>query len=352
MYSKPILKSIANFDASNQQTIDFVTNEAPEYLNYVIENNATGVEVVNESVPIAISSVEHTMYNLSFVLYSSDLINGVKYRMKIRVGNFKRTDWSNFSNYRTFSCLAAPVVTIDNFIDTTAITEQNILLTGSYSQSNNDGLASYRFIVYNMDDSVFAEQQQTYSQTISYYLTGLEAKKNYKIKLECTSQAGITTSSDIVTVSVSYFKPNLNGVLELTNSINGAVKIKAFLSQIKGVKNEYVSYSPADDPDWLDITDERGLFYVEDGLNVVFGDYTLVLWLSNIVTGKELYKIHGSNGTIRVLYEDNKFKAFLDINDVRTLYTSEEITVTPEDTINLSLIVKDQRILLKAVICE
>lgn len=349
-FSKPILQAIANFDASNRQVINFATNEAPEYLNYVIENNATGAEVVNISMPIAVSNAEHTLYNLSFVLYSSSLTNGTKYRMKIRVGDYKQSEWSVYSNYKTFTCLAAPVVEINNFIDSTTVNEQNILLTGSYSQANDDGLASYRFIVYNEDDTVFAEQSPTYSQTISYYLTGLEAKKKYKVELECTSQSGIVISSDKITITVSYYKPNLNGVLELNNE-DGAVIISAFLSQIRGKKNEYVSYYPTDDPEWLDITDENALFYVDEGLNTIFKDFTLVLWLSHIADGKELYKIHGSNGVIRVLYEDGKFKAFASINEIETVYFSNEIDVQTDDEIMLSLMVKDCRISLKAVKC-
>lgn len=350
--SKPVLKSIPNFDATDYQVINFTTNEPPVWLEYVIENNETGVEAAKGDMMVAVQSGNLPMYQLSFVLANDILTNGVKYRMKIRIGNFYKSEWSAYSNYKTFTCSSAPIITIDNLLDTSTITEQNVLLTGTYQQGEDDELAFYQFIVYNNDGSIFAEQPVVYGQHISYYLTGLVSGYKYKIELKCTSQKGIEVSTGQIEVDVVYFKPNMNSLLELYNTDDGMVQLEAILSQVRGEINEYVSYYPTNEPDWLDITDERGVLSIKEGLNSVSGDYTIIFWAKNIASAKELLKIHANNGTITVKYENGLFKAFVNMNSVNTLYLSDEVLLTAGARIKIAMIVSDGRIGFKVLECE
>ena len=213
-------------------------------------------------------------------------------------------------------------------------------------------MAFYQFIVYNNDGTVFAEQAITHSQEISYYLTGLNSGYHYKIELKCTSQSGMESSSGLIETEVVYFQPNMNSVLELYNTEDAMVELRAVLAQIQGEINEYVSYYPVNNPDWLDITDERGILIIDNGLSGITDNYTIILCLKDIKNGKRLFKLSCTNGNITVIYEDNIFKAFTEMNGVKALYMSDEFEAEKASRIKLAMFSQDSRIGFKVLECE
>ncbi len=320
----PSLIEVLPIDNSQPFTFTFLSTGGNQVTknNLVIENNSTGVEIYNQTI-------DNFIFN--HTIPANTLTNGTQYRAKIRTGDING-NWSNFSDYILFYCFPKPIVNITNIIDG-LVTNQTYEVLGLYS-SDYDPIQSYRFLIYDENSILLYTTPEVYSSDIKHTFV-FDHMKTYGIELKCISQNKVEVSSGIIEFIVQYIQPELNtGItLEMFNN-TGEVKITSTIVQVVGEGQNYLFV----DSDWVDITASNAIVSFQDGLNWDSINWALKLRFKNIPYNKVFCKVLGTNGTIEVLYRDNRFHAYrYSSNLVSHFINSPDITFLSEDTIILDI---------------
>lgn len=289
---------IPPIDATKENNIGF-SKTGGEYVYYnelMVMNNDDGNVVYNRKMET---------FNDYHTLPANSLENGKVYQVKLRTYD-KYSNYSEWSNVLLLKTFDEPEVYFTNIINGEVRT-QNPIFVSTYSQSNNEKLYSYKFILSKNGATIQSSPEIKYDSDtpISYQFTGLNNKENYNISIIILTESGIerTYSQDFYCV---YNQNRLNAVLELENiDTEGAIYIKSYVRQIIGnVKSGSIYF---EDDEWANLHDGVVSFDENSPFNID-SDFVLEMWAKDFEdNGNFLINLNNELGYIKLSRNGNFF---------------------------------------------
>lgn len=273
-----------------------------------IYNNANNV--------LAYDSGVVNSYSLSYALPANALLNGYTYKITITVYNVSNS--SAVSYAQIFNTSKTPVVTVST-IDN-PVTNSNYTFDATYSQEQNVAMASYIVYLYDNNRELIAQSNAQTTTPIEYTFQGLQSTKSYYVEFQITSNVGLTGTSGLVAFNVNFSAPIVNTTLTATaNDDQGSVLLSWNVVQIIGTTDIVGSVNYIGN-EKVDLTSGKHIWF-QNGFSVD-QNFTCKIWLASPVHNKDLITFTGSNGTIRLQYQDDhKFHLYKDIsNSGRTMH--------------------------------
>jgi len=125
--------------------------------------------------------------------------------VKWNIETFSGTS-SVVSSFSVFRTNATPVIT---FTPPSTITSQSYSFTAIYSQSDNVPVSYYRYIFYDINDSVLLQTDDIYNGRLSYTFDGFASGGQYSAKVEGYTVNNVYFSSTVQSFTVEYDQPSL-----------------------------------------------------------------------------------------------------------------------------------------------
>lgn len=229
-------------DAISTINIDFVVSGSSDQV--------TGhhVQCIDNITGIVVHEHKTMSFLLSCRLEPNTLLNGKEYRIRVRTynsniaadfGNENSNTTSAWSDYMILKCFTKAEVAVINIpIDTTGnrlIKNQTFTFEGNYSQREDVGLKSFRYILYDKDKVILQIYPEVYQLDglLKQEITGFTSDKEYYIELVTLNQYDIETRSELVDFRVDYSPPRITQILQVSNDKeNALVKIDAQIVQM------------------------------------------------------------------------------------------------------------------------
>lgn len=252
---------------------------------------ANELEVYNVDTNAKIYGNKITTFQFKHDILGGTLTNGTLYKVRVKTYNSKG-EYSNWSDFIFLRCLSIPVITLNNLGDG-VIESQSYKFTGEYSQSENDALKSYKFVLYDFQKRQIAISDELFSQIIEYEFGGLENDANYYVEIKVKSVNGGDATTGLQPIYVKYLIPRMANVLSLDNNFeNGCVDIEIKAIQVRFQLSDG-SYEYIND-EWINID---GCIYTDSELGFYLDSE---MWTFNIrfklsPTSSEILKIYGEN---------------------------------------------------------
>lgn len=344
-FTTPILKSIVPFTSiqNYEYSFTYIPGDQFTHINFIISTN--------EESPVVAYQFSGGFYQTYCLIPANTLTNGVEYQIKVRVGD--GTTWSQFSLAKAFWCLSNPVVSVEN-IDDGIIKNQTYVFSGSYSQSQNEPIRSYRFFLRDDTGTIIKSSSETYitetPYVIEFEVTGFPNDADFSIELVCTTQKGMVATSGVQPFIVRYIQPVMYTEFQITNNKDtGEVRLASLVRQITASAEGSYSFS---DGEWVDLTADGAKVIFDERMDMVGKNYFLQMWMKGISEGTPFFEINGTRGIIEVYYEDNRFYAKKNsVDGISSLYVSgEDITIESSTVFSLIFVLIDDSIDLKAEI--
>ena len=226
---KPIVDEIVAFDATVGTTITFTASGGDQVVGneiYVVTNQSSSSEqvVYNDTV---------TSFNLSHVIppnasATAILTNGNYYKLRIRtfdaIGN-----WSEWSDYVPFYCYSTPILTFANISSGQTIRASVYDFVLNYSQAQGEELNYAVINLYDASNALIGTSGEMFtSPPFTYYVSGLQNDKHYKIKATAETVNGTIIETSMIPFTVSYtIIDNDNKLVATVNSCDGYVNVRS-----------------------------------------------------------------------------------------------------------------------------
>ena len=236
----PILNSVAAWDVANGQIFTFNVIGGDQVVAntlYIKENASGNIKYQKRTVS----------YQYTAIVSSDDiqnLANGVYYSAYIRTEN-SNGDLSAPSNSIQFYCYTTPTFTID-VTDGDIITTSAISPTLTYSQSQNEALNDYTFILYNSSRNQISSSGVKYSDSsagsysATYSFLGLTDNERYYIRVTGHTVEGTFLDTGYISFTVSYVQQETYNILSLQNNCQeGYIVYYSNAFSIVGYATEY-----------------------------------------------------------------------------------------------------------------
>ncbi len=338
MLTTPILNDIKTFDANNENIFIFNTVGG----NQVVGNNLV-IERVSDNV-VVYNSIQET-FNFRHTLPSSALVNGVNYRAKIRTKDISN-NWSSFSNSLLFWCYSKPslYITTINYDDQNRVYNQTVIFETIYSQSENELLQSYRYLLYDENKNLLSSFPEHYSDgndMLTQEIAGLENGRLYYIEVITLSPNGNMGTSGLINFKPFYIAPKFTMTLTPENLIEqGAVKISANILQIilklyddmgNQINPFNVQYI---DNEWINMNRiDYDKLVADEGFNILSDDFILQLWCKELPESKVFLTLFSPQGKIEMFKFNNKIRLYKYINnlDFQGYYVSDDFELDSFD---------------------
>lgn len=333
MLIKPILPSMAVYDATLDNRVSFVVIGGDLFSEYQIEITSINDEGVRIERTVVTSST-------TISLEKGLLTNGAEYKMRVRTGNL--TEQSEFSDYMVLKCYTTAQVIITNITSENHINKvknQRYQFEGTYLQQEGIPLKGYKYVFYNSDGSVIKEYPIVYQQggSLNQFVAFLENGKSYKVKLICIDQNDIYTSSDSIPFVVEYVPPRIRQLISLTNnkdtaSIDIHCDIRQLIFKTMG-ETGFVDNA-------IDLTTVGAGVYMDDSFTLN-RDFYIQMWLNGF--GTEILHLKDTAGVIdnsfKVFYseDDNRFHVVKTIDEITMEYISD--TFAKDDSSSVTLVI-------------
>lgn len=235
--TRPILNSMAAFDATKDAIFTFISNGGDKVTGskLTIKSNDTG-ETIYDGI--------QNSTDKSHTLPANTLTNNKYYTASIQSVNAAGT-LSNPSSSIQFWCYTSPTIEFTNIPSDNIIKNSSFTFDATYNQQDGELLSSYDVFLYDEydniikqvtgDDRIFIYEVFAPPTEISYTLTGLENKKKYKIEIVGFTANRTEVHSGKQSFSVEYgFKQFTTGI-RLTNLCErGTILIEAELKDLIG----------------------------------------------------------------------------------------------------------------------
>jgi hypothetical protein len=320
----PVISNVLNFDATKSYTFEFMSIGGSQVIrhNIVIYNNETNSKVYD-------SIVESFQYK--HILAANVLTNTNSYRVQLRTGDIYGR-WSEFSDWKLFSCYQPADISITNISDGIA-NNQNFQFSGEYT-SHGDDIASYLFILYDENGVQLDVSPISYTLPIQASFV-LQNQTNYKIELKCYSQSGNTLSSGLIPFMAVYLAPVMGAEIQLTNlKDQGAVEVE-IIAIDRVAEGENYSFI---DSDWVNITDSGSVIKFKEGLNTITSGYSIKLYAKNIQSDIKFLEVISAYGKIEIKYSENRFHAWQTASNLISHFmNNDDISVSSTDIICLEI---------------
>jgi hypothetical protein len=268
-------------------------------------------------------------------VYANILTNGTEYKIRVRTFNehvdstFSNIDTysSAFSDFSIMKCFTTPVVTINNLLKDTSgndmIKNQTFEFSGQYSQTENVSLKSFRYLLYDKNRILLQSYSEKFqlSGNLLQEITGLTNNETYFVELLTINQYDVQTSSGLIQFYVQYIKPKIAQTLKAeVDKENASIRVEAKIVRVLFKGSGYTF----DTNDTINVIngsisiDEESNFHIND-------NFTLKLWVSNIIDNNDFLYIYNSEGKIRLHLQNGRIHAYKEYNDldIYSHYASE-----------------------------
>ncbi|MCL6454375.1 MAG: hypothetical protein K6T78_12255 [Alicyclobacillus sp.] len=219
----PILVSQPNFDATTAQTLtwqfsDPDAGDSQSAYQLQILDTAAGTNVVDTGKVASTAS--------SYALAANTLTNGKQYQWRV-------TTWDSsgeqgpWSSYSTFTCAAAPTVTLTTPSSGGSVSTSSITAQWSYSDPASNAQQSFQVQLLASDDATVLWDSGTVNgtgnqMTVQYTLANTTT---YHLRVRATSSKGITSAWADNSFTTSFTPPAQAGVTVYANSGSARVEI-------------------------------------------------------------------------------------------------------------------------------
>lgn len=272
----PILYSQVAFDATNAQ--NFVFNVIGG--DQVVQNRLV---IINQSTSTVIYNQVQTTYSFVHTLPANILTNGVYYSAYI-ITYDANGNASAQSNSIQFFCYSTPSLQFTNLPTGNVISNSSFTFEATYTQTEGELLDTYSFTLYNSAQIQISTSGIKYvgssvvpPTVVNYAFSGFADQTSYYIRVSGQTVQGTLIDTGLIQINVSYVKPNLFSIVELTNNCEGGyVNIKSNLIQINASSNP----SPpiyVDDDTAVDARVSGRYVEWDSGFNIGT-DFTASLW--------------------------------------------------------------------------
>lgn len=350
---KPILNlSNVTFDGNFDIIINFVANGGDQiYANEIeIQKNSDNTLVYTNKTVVPTFSLQQT-------IPANILTNGIIYKIHLRTYN-NSGQFSDWSDWVIINCFSNPIIDIINVTNNGIINGQTYIFTGSYTQSENNLLQYYKYILYDSNMIELENSGLLFDGLLNYQITGFNNNSTYKIELQVTTQHNVTISI-IKTFTASYIQPMFNNLVTLTNnSEQASIDIDIEAIRILGQTTGTITI---ENNDWVNALNGIVYFDNSNGFTLLKGDWVYEWWGSNLVDSKLLVngvlegtlitKLYGQNNVIlKIEYYDGAFHLYKYIGDfLFSHYISNVINATADNVVYLFCKSENDRISLQ---CE
>lgn len=248
MATKPIIKTMAPFDAGQSYTLSFVWKGNMAYNNrLVIYDSDTQYIVYDHTYPT-------NYYKLTHEIPPNTLVNGKKYQAQIQVID-KDGIISEPSDKNTFWVLASPTFYIEGLSSTgeNEVDASSYIANIYFSQENNDKLDTCQFFLYSsvkeLLDSSSLLQGDTKS---SYTFRSLENDTNYYIRATGYTKKNIPLDTGYILISVHYTDPSFYS--RMYASVNRVIGTVDYHTNIVNIESDQGSSAYEYDDGCVDFT--------------------------------------------------------------------------------------------------
>lgn len=356
MLTTPSIMLVNNiFDASNSITINFLAVGGSQ-----VSANEVQVYKNSDNTLIYDNTTSQQYFLLNHIIPASTLTNGITYKIKIRSFDFSNNT-SNWSDWVIIQCYSSIVLDITNVPNNSVYNNQQLVPTGTFTQSEGDTLKNYEYYLYDQNMNLLFQTGLIYDNLLTYQSFVLENNTTYYIKLLVNSQAG-ATAQITRKFSTEYIAPTFSNLLTLTNDKENA-KVDVNIIAIRTV-GHIKSGTVTSDGEYVDCT--NGVVSFDDsgthGLNFKYnnGNWQMQLWLKGLVDqyapvngvleGTLITPIFGDNGVMcKLEYYNGMFHyyKFITVNNQYSLishYVSNVINATSDDVVYLFVNCQNDRI--------
>lgn len=311
------------------------TFTASESINISWKNNGdtmVAYEIIvedNSTSATAYASGRVESYSPNHSIPNNTLVNGTTYKYKVIVYN--SIDESSTSDYKIFKCNTRPAVTI---LGDGIVRNQILSVQALYNQSEGVSLKCYKFSLFDEYDNLLEQSDYIYDNNLTHTFTYiLQEDTTYKVSCLAISQNDLSGISTLVFVT-DYITPAVQISLVADTPFGQPyVNLQWTTVRIigKSLNDEPINYINTDKADLNNKT-----VYFNEGFNLN-GNFTIRLWVEDLQTDVEIFKIIGSNGSISIQYENNKIHVYKTISVNKYHYATSELSETSGSQIYICL---------------
>lgn len=299
---KPIVNTIAAFDATSAHTINFVVSGGDQVTaNRAIIKLGSTNEVLYDAT--------QTTFALQHTIPANTLTNGNYYIIQIQTLN-SDSDTSALSSPITFYCYSTPTFNFSNLPTSNVVQNVSYNFTLSYNQNEGESLSSYVVDVYSLSQSLIWSSDVVYvgangvpPTSFSIPVSGFEDSSAYYIRARGQTEQLTELDTGYILLTTTFDARSIYTQLLLTNnSCEGYIMITSNVVSLDGVTNPEEPIYINDQEIDLRETDSYVTWEQSFG---IYGTYTARLWLRDINPDSIVATIYNANNPAEniILYE-------------------------------------------------
>lgn len=289
---KPIINSVAAFDATSQHIFNFVVNG--------------GDEVASNRLVIKLGSTNEILYDetqttllLQHILPANTLTNGNYYTVQVQTFNSLGTA-SSLSSPVSFYCYTTPQFSLSNLPAGDVLSNAEYSFSLSYNQAEGESLNSYTVNIYDSSQNLIWTSNVNYvganglpPSNFATKVAGFEDGKSYYVRAVGQTEQFTQLDTGYILLTTSFSARNIYTQLVLdNNSCDGYISITSNLISLDGVANPdppiYI------DNEEIDLNAQNSYVTWENSF-AVYDSYTARIWLRNINTDSIILTFYNAN---------------------------------------------------------
>lgn len=346
--TKPVLETIAPFDATLSQKITF-TYSTDNYQNirsytYNVYNANTLHKVMTgtfspftDNPTLAITKD----YGFFLMLPANVAQNGGTNRYYIEVCVNEAGISSPYSDKKYFNCYATPYITC-SINESAEIADSSISPSFTYQQASGEGLQTYTINLLDSKRQLFKTSGPMYDiNHMTYTFRGISGTTNeegyhtgtYYIQFLGTTVNGMACSH-ITEFHIKYREPASYGRLIAENDMyNGSVKVSTNVIIIQQDGKQTYEYEADGNNKWVDLTGKELSYSSGFTMDSDFSIFTKVKKLYNGSVSDTVFALKNKDGEMIVLtyyiYEGSsvRYKLQVSNNSVEYILYSDPISI-------------------------
>ena len=316
--TRPTLIAVPSFDATQSFTFTFTVQSGS---SQIVANQLTIRRQLDNRI---IYNEKQETFKYEHIVNANELTNGTYYNAVVSV--FDADDnQSPVSIPIQFWCYSTPTIDFINIPSNNIINNASFDFSFAYNQSEGELINSYVINLYNAFQTQIATSGIIYVQngsppyTGNYLFAGFEDNTTYFIQITGTTINNAVISSEKIQFNVSYSKPDLFTLVELTNNCEeGYITLKSNIVLIEGTSNptppKYINKQA------VDLTQEGSWVEWNDGYSIS-GDFLTRIWFRDPNPYSQLLQFTNAQGQTIVMnymqgYENadsSKLQAYVEV---------------------------------------
>ena len=273
--TRPTLIAVPSFDATQSFTFTFTVQSGS---SQIVANQLTIRRQLDNQI---IYNEKQETFKYEHIVNANELTNGTYYNAVVSV--FDADDNQSLVSIPIqFWCYSTPTIDFINIPSNNIINNASFDFSFAYNQNEGELINSYVINLYNAFQTQIATSGIIYVQngsppyTGNYLFAGFEDKTTYFIQITGTTINNAVISSEKIQFNVSYSKPDLFTLVELTNNCEeGYITLKSNIVLIEGTSNptppKYINKQA------VDLTQEGSWVEWNDGYSIS-GDFLTRIW--------------------------------------------------------------------------